>query len=88
MDYNFITNNLIGWQITEDKKLRKEFSFNDFSESMTFINTIAKISEQNHHHPDIHIYYNKVIIELWTHSTKEITDKDIKLAKEIDQLVP
>jgi 4a-hydroxytetrahydrobiopterin dehydratase len=51
------------------------------------VNKIAEISEKQQHHPDIHIYYNNVIIELYTHSVNGLSEKDFNLAARIDEIL-
>ena len=79
-----------GWNVknNEDKSfyLIKDFKFNNFKESQTFINKVGDIAEQENHHPDIEILYCKVTISLTTHDVGGLTDKDYKLAKLIDDL--
>ncbi len=70
----------------ENKKIKKEFKFNDFEEAISFINKIAELAEKENHHPDIHIFYNLVVIELWTHSISGISEKDFNLAAKIDEV--
>ena len=67
-------------------KIAKEFHFKDFNEAMNFINKIAKEAEEEQHHPDILINYNKVTLTLSTHSVKGLTEKDFILAKIIEKL--
>lgn len=74
------------WQL-EPPKLRKEFKFRSFLEAMNFVNQISKLSEELNHHPNIYIYYNIVVIETWTHSENNITQKDYELAKKIDEIL-
>lgn len=69
------------------RKLRKEYVFTNFTEAMAFVHKVARVAERENHHPDIHIYYNKVIVEFWTHATRNVTEKDFDLVKKIDQLV-
>lgn len=64
----------------------KNFSFSSFKESIEFVNQIAKIAEEHHHHPEINIDYNSVEISLTTKDCGEVTDKDFVLAQEIDIL--
>jgi 4a-hydroxytetrahydrobiopterin dehydratase len=82
-------NNKLGglhnWEEIEGK-LCKDFKFNNFVESFSFITKIALESEKMDHHPDILISYNKVNIKLITHDTNQISEKDIDLAKKIDEL--
>lgn len=73
------------WEIINNK-LIKEFAFKDFKESLAFINRVGAESERLNHHPTIINTYNKVTIELWTHSEDSITDLDYKLSKSIDKV--
>lgn len=76
----------MNWEKRENV-LVKEFEFNDFKESVSFVNQIVPFAEKADHHPDILIHsYKKVRIELTTHSEGRITEKDYALAKDIDWL--
>jgi 4a-hydroxytetrahydrobiopterin dehydratase len=73
---------------TENNKWVKEFEFTNFVKAVDFVNKIVPIAESADHHPDIFIHsYKKVRIELITHSEGKITEKDYKLAEEIDKIV-
>ncbi len=75
-----------GWQVVDDKMLRKEFKFKNFVGSMGFANQVALIAQAEDHHPDMHVSYSKVIIELWTHAVGGLSENDFILAAKIDQL--
>ena len=75
-----------GWVLKEGA-IEREFSFDDFEEAMDFVNDVAAVAEDEGHHPDIHIYYNKVKLELSTHSVGGLSRNDFVLAAKIDQLV-
>ena len=67
--------------------IKKTFEFEDFKKAIKFINKIAEIAEREAHHPDITLYnYNKVEVKLTTHSVGDVTEKDFKLASEIDNI--
>ena len=75
-----------GWK-KENNTLTKEFNFGNFLEAINFVNKIAKLAETIDHHPDILIHsYRKVKITLTTHSEGKITEKDYKLAEQINNL--
>lgn len=80
-----ISARLGNWKIEGDK-LEKEFTFKDFKGSIKFINEVAKEAEKKNHHPEIEINYNKVEIELTTHSEGGITAKDVELAQAIEEI--
>lgn len=71
------------WTCMDNKKIQKKFSFPDFLAAMTFVNRVADIAEQEGHHPDIHIFYNKVTIELSTHSIGGLSKNDFIVAAKI-----
>lgn len=77
---------LANWKVIEEKKISRNFKFKDFKESMRFVNKVADIAEGEGHHPDIHIYYNKVDIELMTHEVGGLTENDFIVATKIDRI--
>jgi len=75
------------WSLIEDsKKVEKNFEFKDFKEAMSFINKVADLAEQEGHHPDIFVSYNKVRIQIFTHKIGGLHENDFILAAKIDQL--
>ena len=75
------------WEVVDEKKIQKSFSFKNFVEAMEFVNKIAHIAEEEGHHPDLHIFYNKVTIELWTHAVGGLSKNDFILAAKIEALI-
>ncbi len=72
----------------ENDKLVKEFEFKDFSEAFAFMTRVALEAEKMDHHPTWTNVYNKVKIELTTHSaSNKVTEKDKKLSAIIDKLL-
>jgi 4a-hydroxytetrahydrobiopterin dehydratase len=76
-----------GWEV-EEEKLTKVFNFEDFVEAFEFVEKIVPLAEKANHHPDILIFsYNKVKVMLVTHDEEnQITEKDISLAKKIEEI--
>ncbi|MDO6390777.1 4a-hydroxytetrahydrobiopterin dehydratase [Pontibacter sp. BT731] len=74
------------WRET-DNKLTRNFEFKDFRAAMAFMNKVADVAEELNHHPWWSNVYNKVAIELTTHDAgNTVTDKDVELARRIDEL--
>jgi len=74
------------WHETNNK-LYRAFEFKDFKEAFSFMTSVALLAEKMDHHPTWTNTYNKVEIWLSTHDAGDVvTDKDRKLAKEIDGL--
>lgn len=76
-----------GWEVLDDKKIRKNYKFKDFKEAMGFVNKVAELAEQEGHHPDILIHgWNKVRLELSTHAIGGLSENDFILAAKIDAI--
>jgi 4a-hydroxytetrahydrobiopterin dehydratase len=76
-----------GWEAVEDdKKIRKEFRFKDFKEAIDFVVKVARLAEEEGHHPDIFIFYSRVVIEIWTHAIGGLSENDFILAAKIDKI--
>jgi len=80
---------LNGWYLTEDKKrIRRDWTVTNFMEAMRFFGEVAKIAEDDAHHPDLHLVgYRNMSIELWTHAIDGLSENDFILAAKIDQLL-
>ena len=74
------------WTVFDNSKIKREFKFKDFKEAMNFISKVADLAEAEGHHPDIHIFYNKVSLELSTHAIGGLSENDFILAAKIDQV--
>ncbi len=75
-----------GWQVVEHHHLVKEFTFKNFREALDFTNMVGELAEREGHHPDIHLAWGKVRIEIWTHKMNGLSDSDFILAAKIDKL--
>lgn len=73
------------WELVEGK-LSRTFKFSNFLGSINFVNELSEIAEEEGHHPDIYIFYNKVKLELITHAAKGLTENDFILAAKINEL--
>lgn len=73
------------WTVTAGK-LSMEFSFVNFIHTMDFVNKVASLAENEGHHPVMHVYYSKLIVELWTHAINGLSENDFILAAKIDSL--
>jgi len=68
-----------------DGALRAELTFADFAEAFAFMTRVGLIAQEQGHHPDMSISWNKVDITITTHDAGgTVTDKDRKLADAID----
>ena len=74
------------WKVTENHKISRDYSFVNYKHTMDFVNKVADLAEEEGHHPVMHVYYGKVIIELWTHAIRGLSENDFILASKIDKL--
>lgn len=74
---------LPGWEMKE-AAITKLYKFSGFPEAIAFVNRVAGLAEAADHHPDILILYNKVRLTLSTHSAGGLTEKDLRLAAQIN----
>lgn len=71
----------------ENQTIAREWEFADFGQAMAFVNRVAEVAETFNHHPDIHLHgWNKVRLELSTHSEGGITRTDFEMAARFDDL--
>ncbi len=76
---------LVNWYLDKDS-IRRDWEFKDFVEAIGFINKVAIISEKHNHHAEIFNVYNKVSLRFNTHDAGGITEKDFKIAADINKL--
>ena len=76
------------WRLEEKgTRLVRRFEFQDFKKAIEFVNRVAEIAEEEGHHPDIAIHWNKVDLVLWTHKIGGLHENDFILAAKIDRLL-
>ena len=78
---------LAGWEAGDDA-IRKDYRFDTFGQAVAFVVAVAFSAEAANHHPDLDIRYNRVHVELSTHSEGGVTAKDLELAGAIEALGP
>ena len=76
------------WSLGEDgTRLTRRFEFEDFKKAIAFVNRVADIAEEQGHHPDIAIHWNKVDLVLWTHKIGGLHENDFILAAKVNRLL-
>ena len=82
----WLLENLPTWRL-EDGWIRRTYKTNSWKGTLMVVNTVGHLAEAAWHHPDITASYAWVEVRLMTHSAKGITDKDLHLAKKIEEVV-
>lgn len=76
---------LNGWERTGDTIVR-EFKFDKFADGIEFVRKVAEAADAMDHHPDIDIRYTTIKLALSSHDVGALTDRDFKLAGQINAL--
>lgn len=77
-----------GWSLSQDEKSAScEILFSDFVEAWGVMNEIALIAESMDHHPEWENAYNRVNIRLTTHDDDNLTERDLVLARAIENIL-
>jgi 4a-hydroxytetrahydrobiopterin dehydratase len=74
---------LPGWEY-QDNEIRKLYRFKQFMDGISFLNKVAAMAEAADHHPDVKINYTRITFSCSTHSQGGVTEKDFKLASQIE----
>ena len=79
-----------GWDVESVEKkdfyITKNFKFNNFLESQSFVNKVGEIAEQEGHHPDIWFGWGYAKIKIQTHAINGLHESDFVLAAKIDRI--
>lgn len=75
------------WKVIRNHHLERKYSFPDFKTALDFTNRIGAIAEAEGHHPDIHLAWGSVKLEIWTHKIDGLTESDFILAAKIEKAV-
>ena len=78
---------LDGWTCVADHHLRKEFCFPDFVSALAFVNRVGGLAEAVGHHPDLHLAWGKVVVEIWTHKIDGLAEADFIFAAKSELLL-
>jgi 4a-hydroxytetrahydrobiopterin dehydratase len=76
---------LDGWSVVKGH-LHRVFEFKDFTQAFRFMKRVALAADRMDHHPDWSNSYNKVTVDLSTHSAGGLTKNDIDLAGKIQTI--
>jgi 4a-hydroxytetrahydrobiopterin dehydratase len=69
------------------EKLRRRIKTDDFGEALALAVRIGMIAEGEGHHPDLHVHWGSIVVDITTHAAKGLTRNDFVLAAKIDRLL-
>src|ERR1700722_16492326 len=64
-----------GWKEAK-KEISKTYKFKDYYHTMAFVNSIAWMANQQNHHPDLEVGYDKCKVKYSTHSVGGLSEND------------
>jgi 4a-hydroxytetrahydrobiopterin dehydratase len=74
------------WRIVNGHHLERSYRFKDFAGALAFVNRVGELAEEQRHHPDLHLAWGKVRVEIWTHAVGGLLEADFILAAKCEQL--
>jgi 4a-hydroxytetrahydrobiopterin dehydratase len=85
-----------GWHVVERddakrgsvKLLARTYTFENFAQAMAAAVRIGAMAEEQQHHPDLHVAWARLAVEIWTHKIGGLTESDFVFAAKCDALTP
>jgi 4a-hydroxytetrahydrobiopterin dehydratase len=81
---------LQGWTLTGDGvdvAIEKTFRFDNYFETIAFVNALALVAHQQDHHPELHVTYQCCTVRFNTHDTGGLSASDFDCAARVDALL-
>jgi 4a-hydroxytetrahydrobiopterin dehydratase len=74
------------WRVVDEHHLERTFRFPDFRQALDFTSRVGELAEEQDHHPDLHLAWGKVVVQIWTHKIDGLTESDFVFAAKTDRL--
>jgi 4a-hydroxytetrahydrobiopterin dehydratase len=74
------------WEREGVRALKREFSFDSFSEPFGLVVRVALLAEAEGHHPEIELTWGRAAFRTWTHTADGLSRNDFIMAAKIDRL--
>jgi 4a-hydroxytetrahydrobiopterin dehydratase len=79
-----------GWKLTGDGSsvaIEKTFTFQNYYQTMAFVNAVAFIAHVQDHHPDLSVHYGRCVVRFNTHDVGGLSVTDFDCATQIEALL-
>ena len=79
-----------GWKLTgdgPDVAIEKTYTFDNYYETISFVNAVAFVANAQDHHPDLSVHYNRCVVRFNTHDVKGLSETDFECAAQVDALL-
>jgi 4a-hydroxytetrahydrobiopterin dehydratase len=78
---------LQGWELNSSATaISKTFTFKNYFRTMSFVNAIAWIANQENHHPDLTVSFDRCVVQYTTHAINGLSENDFICAAKIDAI--
>ena len=74
------------WEVVDGHHLEAAYEFDDFAAALAFTNEIGELAEAEWHHPDIHLSWGAVGVEMWSHDIDGLSKSDFVMAARMDRI--
>jgi len=74
------------WEVVDDHHLEASYEFDDFATALAFTNDVGELAEAEWHHPDLHLSWGEVGVEMWSHDIGGLHESDFVMAARMDRL--
>lgn len=82
--------NAPGWKLTgdgADVAIEKTYTFDNYYETISFVNAVAFVANAQDHHPELSVHYGRCVVRFNTHDVKGLSETDFESASLVDALL-
>lgn len=84
-----------GWHVVKRSDPKREsielltctYAFENFAHAMKAAQRIGEMAEEQQHHPDLHVAWGRLTVDVWTHKIGGLTESDFVFAAKCDALL-
>lgn len=70
----------------EGEEIVRTYEFEEYLDGVAFASEVAELADEEVHHPEIRIRYDEVEVRLTSHEEGGITEQDVEMAHQFDDL--
>jgi 4a-hydroxytetrahydrobiopterin dehydratase len=74
------------WEVVNGHHLTRLYKFKNFADALAFVNAVGDLAEEVNHHPDLHLAWGQVRVEIWTHKIDGLHEADFIFAAKCDRI--
>lgn len=74
------------WDVKNEHHLEGSYEFDDFRDALEFTYEVGELAEEEWHHPDLHLSWGEVNVEMWSHDIDGLQKADFVMAARMDRI--